>query len=189
MNSQRHDYEIIDAVLAGHREDYNELVLRHKDYAYSLALKLVHNSMDAEEIAHDAFIKAFRSLKKFNRKAKFTTWLYRIVFNTAISHKRKNSIEVDAMDEIVEQPISSLNTSDTVLELEREKYLGLAMERLLPLDASLISLFYLQQLNLEEIGEVVGIKASAVKVKLFRARKRLAKELKMMLAGEVYEII
>ena len=100
------DHVIINAVLRGDTNQYNELVLRHKDYAYSIALKIVHNAMDAEEIAHDAFLKAYKSLTKFNQQAKFTTWLYRIVFNTAISHTRKNRLQVDDIDEITHQPES-----------------------------------------------------------------------------------
>jgi RNA polymerase sigma-70 factor (ECF subfamily) len=187
--SPRPDHAIITAVLQGDTDQYNELVVRHKDYAFSIALKIVNNSMDAEEIAHDAFVKAFKSLKKFNQKAKFTTWLYRIVFNTAVSHTRKNQLAVDDIDEISAQPASSLSSSDPVMSREREHFIGEAMKKLLPLDATLLTLFYLKQLNLEEIGEVVGVKADAVKVKLFRARKRLGKELELMLAGEVQEII
>lgn len=189
MSSQRPDHEIINAVLQGDAEQYNELVVRHKDYAYSIALKIVNNSMDAEEIAHDAFIKAFKSLKKFNQKAKFTTWLYRIVFNTSVSHTRKNQLAVDDIDEITIQPASSMNSSEPIISQERQHFIGEAMKKLLPMDATLLTLFYLKQLNLEEIGEVVGIKADGVKVKLFRARKRLGKELELMLAGEVQEII
>ena len=189
MNSPRPDHVIVNAVLDGDTHQYNELVLRHKDYAYSLALKIVHNTMDAEEIAHDAFMKAYKSLSKFNQKAKFTTWLYRIVFNTAISHTRKNRIMVDDIDEIAIQPESGMNTSELLFSQDREKYIGSALERLSALDTTLITLFYLKQLNLEEIGDVVGLKATAIKVKLFRARKRLAKELESLLEGEVHEIL
>ena len=75
------------------------------------------------------------------------------------------------------------------MQEDRRRFIGEAMKKLLPLDATLLTLFYLKQLNLEEIGEVVGVKAEAVKVKLFRARKRLGKELELILAGEVQEIL
>lgn len=189
VNSPRPDHVIISAVIAGDTTQYNELVIRHKDYAFTIALKIVKNTMDAEEIAHDAFIKAYKSLKSFNQKAKFTTWLYRIVFNTAISHSRKNHIKTDDLSEITEQPVSNSNTSDLVDTMDRERYIGEAMQNLLPLDATLITLFYMQQLNLEEIGEIVGVKAQAVKVKLFRARKRLAREVVAILNTEVAEIL
>ena len=189
MNSPISDQSIINNVLAGDTNQYNELVLRHKNYAYTLALKIVHNALDAEEIAHDAFIKAYKSLKSFNQKAKFSTWLYRIVFNTAVSHTRKNRIQVDDITEIHQQPASGHNTSDSLYDQDRERFVKEALARLIPLDATLISLFYMKHLTLDEIGEVVGLKGSAVKVKLFRARKRLAKELEKSLLHEVYEIL
>lgn len=189
MHSQRPDHYFVNAVLQGDTEQFNELVVRHKDYAFSIAVKIVNNRLDAEEIAHDAFIKAFKSLKKFNQQAKFTTWLYRIVFNTAISHTRKKQLVTDDLDEITQQPASSMNSSQPIVNQDREHFIREAMKKLLPLDATLLTLFYLKQLNLEEIGEVVGVKADAVKVKLFRARKRLGKELELMLAGEIQEIL
>jgi RNA polymerase sigma-70 factor, ECF subfamily len=183
------DQTIINNVLAGDTTQYNELVLRHKDYAYSLALKIVHNGMDAEEVAHDAFLKAYKSLKSFNRKAKFSTWLYRIVFNTAVSHVRKNRIKVDDITQVTYQPDSGLDSSSSLINQDRERYIGEAMEKLMPLDATLITLFYMKHSNLEEIGEIVGLKVSAVKVRLFRARKRLARELENVLHHEVHEIL
>jgi len=189
VNSPISDQTIINNVLAGDTTQYDELVLRHKDYAYTLALKIVHNTMDAEEVAHDAFMKAYTSLKKFNQQAKFSTWLYRIVFNTAVSHTRKNTIKVDDISEMVHQPESGSNSSESLFSQDREKFIGEAMEKLDALDATIITLFYMKQLSLEEIGETVGIKASAIKVKLFRARKRLARELENVLHYEVHEIL
>lgn len=189
MSSPIPDQAIIKNVLAGDKVQFNELVLRHKDYAYSLALKIVHDPLDAEEIAHDAFIKAYKSLNKFNQKAKFSTWLYRIVFNTAISHTRKNSLAIEDIDEVSIQPESNLSSSDGLYAEERTKYIEKAMKNLMPLDATLITLFYMNQLNLNEIGQVVGLKAAAIKVKLFRARKRLGRELEGLLHHEVQAIL
>jgi len=189
VNSPRPDHVIINAVLRGDTNQYNELVLRHKDYAFSIALKIVHNAMDAEEIAHDAFLKAYKSLTKFNQQAKFTTWLYRIVFNTAISHTRKNRLQVDDIDKITHQPESEFDSSGSLISQDRQRFLQAALQKLSPNDAGLIAMFYMDQLSLEEIGEVIGLKADLIKVKLFRARKRLAKELETLLAGEIKEII
>ena len=189
MNSPLSDQDIVNKVLSGDTEQYNKLVVRHKDYAYSLALKIVHNPMDAEEIAHDAFIKAYRSLKSYQQKAKFTTWLYRIVFNTAVSHTRKNTIQIDDISNLVKQPESSYSSNEGIFNQDRVRFVKEAMEKLSALDATLISLFYMKQLSLEEIGEVVKQKPNAVKVKLFRARKRLALEIKKLLREEVYEIL
>jgi RNA polymerase sigma-70 factor (ECF subfamily) len=74
----------IRQVLEGKINAFSYLVDKHKDKAYNLAFRICGNREEAEEIAQDAFLKAFRSLKKFQMKSSFSTWLYRIVYNTAI---------------------------------------------------------------------------------------------------------
>ena len=184
MNQSAADLLLVNQVLNGDMSSFEELVTRHKDYAFSIALKILGNTMDAEEVAHDAFVKAFNSLQNFNQTAKFTTWLYRIVFNSAISRKRKYVAKVDDLDE-VHSLASSESTPDQNLENEqRIIYVNKAISMLQPIDATIISLFYLKQMNLDEIGKIVGLKSNAVKVKLHRARKRLATELGKVLNHE-----
>jgi RNA polymerase sigma factor (sigma-70 family) len=84
--SLQEENDLIDQILAGKEEPYGRLVDQYKSYAFTIALKILNNRPDAEEAAQDAFIKAFHYLKSFNRKARFSTWLYRIVFNTAVSY-------------------------------------------------------------------------------------------------------
>lgn len=189
VNQSASDLSIVNSVLAGNHSSYEELVLRHKDYAYSIALRILNNSMDAEEVAHDAFVKAFRSLKNFNQQAKFTTWLYRIVFNTAISRKRKAhnlNTEIEAADKVISD---SPQPEALVEQEERAMFIKDAMAKLQPVDATILTLFYMKQLNLEEIGQITGTKANSVKVKLHRARKRLAIELNSLLNQEAIGLI
>ncbi|MEQ8811539.1 MAG: sigma factor, partial [Imperialibacter sp.] len=82
--------ELITFIKKGESAYFRHLVDRHKSYVYTLALRVVCSHEDAQEVAQDSFIKAYHYLKGFKRGARFSTWLYRIVFNTAISHKRKN---------------------------------------------------------------------------------------------------
>ena len=76
---------IIDRILEGDENQYKVLIDKYKNYAFTLALNVLNNREDAEEVAQDSFVKAFKNLKKFNRQAKFSTWFYRIVTNTAIT--------------------------------------------------------------------------------------------------------
>lgn len=184
MNQSAADLVLVNQVLNGETSSYEELVIRHKDYAYSIALKILGNTMDAEEVAHDAFIKAYKSLKYFNQKAKFTTWLYRIVFNTAISRKRKFVVKANDLEEAEAIASKGFQPDEHFENEQRRIYINEALTLLQPVDATIISLFYLKQLNLEEISEVVGLKTNAVKVKLHRARKRLAVELGRVLNKE-----
>lgn len=189
VNQSASDLSIVNSVLDGNHSSYEELVVRHKDYAYSIALRILNNGMDAEEVAHDAFVKAFKSLKNFNQQAKFTTWLYRIVFNTAISRKRKEhnlNTEIEAADNVISD---SPQPEALVEQEERALFIKDAMAKLQPVDATILTLFYMKQLNLEEIGQITGTKANSVKVKLHRARKRLAIELNSLLKQEAIELL
>ena len=89
----------IDRILSGEVAAYASLVEKHKDLVFSIALKVLNNREDAEEVAQDAFVKAYQSLKTFERKSKFSTWLYRIVYNAAVSKTRKKKMEFVAKNE------------------------------------------------------------------------------------------
>lgn len=173
---------LIDRIIAGEQSLFNHLVEKHKDYAYTIAFNILNNEEDAEEVAHDSFVKAYQNLKKFNRKAKFSTWLYRIVFNTAISRKRKVKIKkqdiYDTDIHLSESPRSSLELED------QKKYINKAMSTMSAADSTVLTLFYLKEFSLEEIAEITEDKLSTVKVRLHRARKRLAEELTHLLKNE-----
>ena len=86
------DQIYIDKVRAGDSSAFSYLVDNYKDMAYTIALKIVRNAEDAEEVAQDSFIKAFQQINTFQGKSKFSTWLYTIVYRTAISKTRKKKL-------------------------------------------------------------------------------------------------
>ncbi|MGK7391996.1 MAG: RNA polymerase sigma factor [Candidatus Cyclobacteriaceae bacterium M2_1C_046] len=176
------DNKIIDRVLSGDEEAYAVLVNKHKSYAYTIALKVVEIEEEAEEVAQDAFIKAYQNLNKFNREAKFSTWLYRIVFNTAISYKRKGKIKKESIEIVKYTHAADENVSSE--HQDRKIFIARALEKLPPADKTVITLFYLKELSLDEIADITGMKSNAVKVKLHRARKKLAEELQVLLKQE-----
>ncbi|MEM9300430.1 MAG: sigma-70 family RNA polymerase sigma factor, partial [Bacteroidota bacterium] len=96
--SHINDDIIIDRILDGDESQYKILIDKYKVYAFTLAMNVLGNREDAEEVAQDSFIKAFKNLKKFNREAKFSTWFYRIVTNTAITRTRKSRIVGEDID-------------------------------------------------------------------------------------------
>jgi RNA polymerase sigma factor (sigma-70 family) len=173
---------VIDKILAGDRNLYSELVNQYKGYAYTIALRILQNRPEAEEAAQDAFIKAFHHLAGFNRQAKFSTWLYRIVFNTAISYKRKQKPSHYTIDNMV---ITHNQEADGLLEkADKKKYIQCAMEKLNETDRTALTLYYLEEFSLEEIADIIGIETNTVKVRIHRARLRLADELKHILKKE-----
>ena len=173
---------LIDRILAGERQLYAELVERYKSYTFTIALKILQNRPEAEEAAQDAFIKAFHHLKGFNRQSKFSTWLYRIAFNTAISYKRKNRQKFQSIENTV---IEYGQEAEGMLEkADKKRYLNLAMAKLSESDRTALTLFYMQEFSLEEISDVMSMQPNTVKVRIHRARLRVAEELKNILQKE-----
>jgi RNA polymerase sigma factor (sigma-70 family) len=175
------DKYYIERILKGDVNAFTTLVERHKRMVYTFALKMVKVPEDAEEIAHDAFIKAYQSLGSFKQQSKFSTWLYRIVFNECVSRLRKKKLETLSIDEPRFRYLEAEETASILTQLndrEQKVILIKAVDKLPDDERSLITLFYLQECTIKEIVEITGYSESNVKIKLFRARKRLWEKLK-----------
>jgi RNA polymerase sigma factor (sigma-70 family) len=190
---QQTDMALITTVLAGDTSAYTELVNRHKRFVFTMAMKFAKNREDAEEIAQDCFIKAFRALGTFKQDAKFSTWLYTITYTTAMSFLRKKRVATSSIDEEgnylqLENHISDYQANG-IEKKSKYVYLNLAISQLLPDDAAIITLFYQGEQSLEEIAKALNMDSNTIKVKLHRARLRLKEKLKMMLQEEVKELL
>jgi len=193
MQSKLSDIELIDHTLAGNQSAYADLVKLHQRFVFTLALRFAKNREDAEEITQDCFVKAYRSLATFQRQSKFSTWLYSIVYTTAMSSLRKKKLDTSSIDD-ENNTIQIENQSagfdiDNAENKSRSFYLNQAIAQLLPDDATIITLFYQGELSLEEIAQTLGMEANTVKVKLFRARQRLKEKLERNLKHEAKELI
>jgi len=193
MQSKLSDIDLIEQTLAGNQSAYADLVKRHQRFVFTLAMRFAKSREDAEEIAQDCFIKAYRSLAVYQGQSKFTTWLYTIVYNTAMTFLRKKRVATDSIDDegtyIQVKNHESAYDADNVENKSRSFYLNQAIEQLLPDDATIITLFYKGEQSLEEIAQTLGMEANTVKVKLFRARQRLKDKLERNLKHEVKELI
>ncbi len=193
MQNKSSDIEIIDAILAGNQSAYAELVKRNQRYVFTLALRFTRSREDAEEVAQDTFVKAYRSLASYQRSAKFSTWLYTIVYNTAMTYLRKKRLDTSSIDDegngIQLESYGSMSEDLSVERKSRSFYVNKAIENLLPDDATIINLFYQGEQSLEEIAKVMGMEANTVKVKLHRARQRLKNQLEIILGGEIKELL
>jgi len=154
---------------------------------------LQKNREDAEEIAQDCFIKAYKALGTFKQTSKFSTWLYTITYTTAMTYLRKKRLDSTSIDND-EQVLQVANTdssfdANTVEKKSTYKYLNKAIDMLLPDDAAIITLFYKGEQSLEEIGQTLAMEPNTVKVKLHRARHRLKEKLQFLLKDEVKELI
>ncbi|MCV9389137.1 RNA polymerase sigma factor [Reichenbachiella ulvae] len=166
------DRELIEKIKKGDTASFTLLVNRHKNYALTIATRITLVREEAEEVAHDAFIKAYSSLHQFKQDAKFTTWFYRIVVNMAISRVRKKKLSTIDIDQ--SNYAGADNSSQEKFDArDRSQLIQDAMRQLSEDDRMLISLYYLEELDMEELSEISGFDKNNLKVKLFRARKRL----------------
>ena len=193
MQNKSTDLEIIDEVLGGNRAAYAELVKRHQRYIFTLALRFTRSREDAEEVSQDVFVKAYRSLGNYQRTAKFSTWLFTIVYHTSMTYLRKKKLNTSSIDDeetmIQLESCSGVADGYSVEKKSRTFYVNKAIEMLLPDDATIITLFYQGEQSLEEIAKVMEMEANTVKVKLHRARHRLKQKLESLLKDEVKDLL
>ncbi len=188
----REDNFYIKKVLNGNLASYAILVEKHKSLAYTLALRISKNNEDAEEIAQDAFLKAYNSLNSFKQESKFSTWLYKIIHNTAISRFRKKQIESYSMEDskVVESFHEDYGDGLNIMHLkERKKIISQAISRLKENEGVVMTLFYLSEKNTKEIEEITGFTISNIKILLHRGRNNLLFELKKILKEEIVDIL
>lgn len=159
--------DILKHVQKGDREAYQEIVVRHMHMAYYVALAFVHNHQDALDLSQEAFIRAFRKIKKFDTKRPFSPWFYRILKNLCIDHYKHRR-------RLNEVPLENVR----VLEVEHEdremkKALWKGIDELPGEQKEIIVLRYFQQLSYQEIAEILDKPIGTVMSSLHYAKKRL----------------
>nr|WP_199157692.1 sigma-70 family RNA polymerase sigma factor [Pedobacter sp. ASV2] len=187
------DLELIQNILNGQTEQYALLVKQHQRFVFTLALRFAKNREDAEEIAQDCFVKAYKALGTFKQTSKFTTWLYTITYTTAMTFLRKKRLDTSSISDEetfiqLENHTSAFN-ANVYEQQNSHAFLNEAINMLLPDDAVIISLFYKGEQSLEEIGGALNMDPNTIKVKLFRARQRLKEKLQYLLKDEVKELL
>lgn len=169
------DLEIIESVKRGNQSDYSILIDRYKNKAFSLLKRMLKNEMDAEEILQDCFLKAFNGLNNFKYESKFSTWFYRIVYNTALTklsnQKRKIENEMTNIEDHFE--LESKLDFNITEKKDISKFINNMIEKLPEKNASIINMFYLNEMSCEEIAEVMETSVNNVKVTLHRSRNAL----------------
>ena len=169
------DQEIIDSVRKGNSSDYSILVNRYKNKAFSMLNRMLNNEFDAEEVLQDCFLKAYKSLVNFKGEAKFSTWFYRIVYNTALtklsSKKRRTENEMSSIEEHFD--LESEYGSDEIEKKDINQFIHDTISKLPERYSAIITMFYLNEMSIEEISEVMQITVSNVKVMLYRSRNSL----------------
>lgn len=177
------DTYYIERTLNGDVSCFTCLTDKYSRPIFSLVIKIVRSKEDAEELTQDIFLKIFKNLSAFKGECKFSTWVYRIAYNTALSAIRKKKEEWLAIDESVINNFPDSAVEDTFSESpeDRQVYLLDKALYLLPAEErALILLHYIEEKNIDEIAIISNLTNSNVKVRLHRIRKKLAILIKKM---------
>lgn len=182
------DEEYLQLVLGGDVSKFSWFVDRYKGMAFSIAFRVVGSREDAEEIVQDAFLKAFKSLHKFKRDSKFSTWFYRIVVNTALTRVRSEKPKSESFDESESGLALAGSVEAAYLDLdksEQKKLINAALDELSVEDRLVLTLYYLNENSVEEISGITGIARETLKMRIHRARGRLYRVLSGKLKSEI----
>lgn len=186
----KNDQYYITKVLEGDTSAFSILVERYKDLIYTLALRMIKNREEAEEVSQDTFIKVYKSLSKFKGDSKFSTWIYKVTYNTCLDRlkKIKRTQNTVAINEFTEHEVKTLDSALATLEIkERKEAIQKCINMLPSNDSFLLTLYYFEEQSLDEIAKIVNLKPNNVKIKLYRSRKKLASVLRARLEPEIIE--
>lgn len=167
--------EIIDGVVAGDRRYCSMLVQQYQDMVYSVALNVLHDQSLAKDVSQEVFVKVYRNISGFEGDAKLMTWIYRIAYNESITYYRKRKRKEGkhtSLDQIHGIATNAHDAYELIDQQERKQRVGETLDQLGGDDKILLDLFYLKELTIKEIGEIMNLTQSNVKVKLHRARKK-----------------
>ena len=177
----------LEALKAGDRTEFARLVEANYELVYRLAIRMLNDPQDAEDVLQETFLKALRGLNNFDGRSSLSTWLYRIATNEALMALRRRKPDMVSTDEPVEteegeqEPVQivdwGLLPEEELMSVEAQRYLSEAIDRLSPSLKAVFVLRDIQGLSTQETGEVLNLSETAVKTRLSRARLRLREDL------------
>lgn len=188
------DRELVRRAQKEDEEAFEELVSRHQARVFAVAGGILRNKEDVEDIAQQVFLKAYFSLKRFDQRAAFSTWLYKITVNECWDLLRKRKVrpllyEADLSEEQARQYGASEEREEQAQDVSERLEMRQELERLLDCleerDRTMLVLKEVQGFSVEEIAEILGINGNTVKVRLFRARQRITERLRRRRAAGV----
>jgi len=175
MQVNTSDEILIAHILKGESTSFKTLVERYQNLVFTIAFRITNNREEAEEVAQDVFMKIYHGLDSFKGDSKFSSWLYRIAYNTALTKIRNKKAGF--------QPLENHESGEVLNEaigIFTKEYLNKAINMLEPDEATVITLFYLSEQSLDEIAQILNVEVNTVKVRLYRARKKLRGKLELI---------
>lgn len=162
----------VQQVLSGNASAFSYFVETYQHMAITIAYRICGNMQDAEDVVQESFVKAYRNLHTFRRESKFSSWLYRIVYNTAITHFNAPVWKYESDTPLTDLSLQSdFDVESKIAETEQAVMITDVLEEMSKSDALLLTLYYLEDHSVKEVAEIIGLNESNVKVRLFRARQ------------------
>lgn len=178
----------VEKILSGNSSAFAYFVDTYQSMAINIAYRICENMQDAEDVVQESYVKAYRNLHTFRLESKFSTWFYRIVFNTAVTFtKAKMWVIDDEVENVAFDLSSDLYTDNQIEMMETSEIVSHVLSQMPNAYGLLLNLFYLEDNSVKEIAEITGLNDSNVKVILFRARK-MFKEIITKKYPELYSI-
>lgn len=182
------DQYYINQIIEGNKNAFSVLVNQYKNLVFTLAYKMLKNREEAEDASQDVFMKIFNSLSKFKGESKFSSWIYKITYNTCLDRLKKSKTE-NTVIYIEDFDDHQVKVIESVLENIDEKERNQKIQEcllLLPSEESfLLTLYYFDDQSIEEIAKIIDCNSNNVKIKLFRSRKKMASILRNQLEPEI----
>jgi RNA polymerase sigma factor (sigma-70 family) len=185
--SRKEDLHLINAAIHGEQTAYATLMRKYRDSIFNLIFRIIRDREQVEDLTQETFVKAFGSLRSFNREFAFSTWLYKIATNSSIDYIRKKKLQTTSInkpishedsDYTIELPDSTYEPDRFIIQGQRAKVIAEAIEKLPPKYRQVIILRHNEERDYAEIAKILKIPIGTVKAHIFRARELLYKSLR-----------
>lgn len=179
----------INEVLKGNQDAFEDIVSFFQHRLYHLCYRMLGNAQEAEDIAQEAFVRAYVNIHTFDQKRKFSTWLFRIATNLCIDRIRKKKPDyyldaevpgTEGLDMYSQIAASDMLPEDEVEKMEMQQRVQYEISRLPEKYRSVIILRYMEELSLQEIGDILELPLGTVKTRIHRGREALRKQMGTM---------
>lgn len=180
------DAELIDGVLSGNEKDFERLIKMYGSSVFRVVIGLLHNKEDAEEVTQDVFIKVYRSISSFNKKAAFSTWLYRISINTSLNflRRKRNRLFWSELTTVFQFASKEVSAESNMIEKSDHQIIQHAIDSLPKSQRLAFVLTKYEELPQKQVAVIMKISEGAVEQLVMRAKNNLRKKMKTAVGFE-----
>jgi RNA polymerase sigma-70 factor (ECF subfamily) len=184
------NFELIDSVLRGNERDFERLIRMYESGIFRVVIGLLHNKEDAEEVMQDIFLKLYSSLSSFDRRAAFTTWLYRIAINTSLNflRRKRNKVFWTELKTIFQFSSKEPSTEAKMMERSKHEIIKYAINGLPKNQRLAFVLTKYEELSQKKVAEIMNTSEGAVEQLVLRAKNNLRKKLSAAVGFETVQL-